>query len=1095
MKKFLSLVLALVMTMSLVTVSAGAKDFTDSTKIQYTEAVDVMSAVKVIDGYTDGSFNPSATLTRGAAAKIICNLILGPTTANALVADAAPYKDVPTTNVFAGYIAYCQKEGIVDGYADGTFKPANTLTGYAFMKMLLGALGYDAEVEGYSSPNWSINVAKRALNIGLDDGLVGNFNGVKAVNREEACLYAFNALQATMVEYDSKTNISVGGAQVVIAGSKAREVEQGTYDSYKGQPVAKDNTLQFCEKYFKDLKLDEGHDDFGRPANTWKVKKVEVGTYTNRGDLMGTYTKKVTQGDLYTLIGKDACDDLKSGASTLTVKLNGDLQKTVAVEDFFQKNSSDASGKKLASESKKGRVTEVYMDDDNNVDVVVYDTWVFQAAEDYNNKKETIKIVAAGDTDIKLDSNTLELDDFDAIKDLKEDDYILVTATVDGAKYEVQSIEKAETVTGTVNSYKDGDSVTLGGTSYDYSATTSSTGAQATQYTVGQNAVLVLDKYGYVIAVDEALVSSNYVFIADIDRIASGLVSSAARADAYYTDGTSEEVVVDKIITGNTTIDTAAAIDNATYMNKWYTYSKTSDGKIILLDIESKYAPAKGTYTGTGSKVEIMYNDQVSFLNNSGTIKKAKANDATIVITRETDGASSAYTGVKAIPDVSLTNKADSNDVVTVYTLVNKNTGYTAYTFVDAYDGQHLTDVDVSIVGGDENSAFVYVVKYDGQHYYDANNTYFTYKVLNTETGAEEVVKADSKVISNTGYIFDLYYKARTNSDSEITALPKVPDTGKYFNHSFSGEVTFEDGVLSLGNAVADTYTLASDAEIVLITRDSKLNKDPDAKYETSLSLSGKGLANALKGYTVSGTIAGATTEAGNSKIQTLYVTVTNASAVVAKSTDASIKSIEVKGVKATTSAISGVDYEASVPYTKLSDTSVARMVVTSATGSTSKIEWFNTSTNKFQAWDTDAALKDDISTGWAGTTFKFRITVTAEDTSVVKSYILQTTAAASEVKPVLTKDVAAAAITSIDAAGTSAKINLTSSTTCTVKDLMAAITAENATSVKMMVKGSLGAWVEATGAETINGTTEGNFKVEVVSVEGVTYTWTIDVA
>ena len=85
MKKFLSLVLALVMTMSLVTVSAGAKDFTDSTKIQYAEAVDVMSAVKVIDGYAEGDFRPSTTLTRGAAAKIICNLILGPTTASALV--------------------------------------------------------------------------------------------------------------------------------------------------------------------------------------------------------------------------------------------------------------------------------------------------------------------------------------------------------------------------------------------------------------------------------------------------------------------------------------------------------------------------------------------------------------------------------------------------------------------------------------------------------------------------------------------------------------------------------------------------------------------------------------------------------------------------------------------------------------------------------------------------------------------------------------------------------------------------------------------------------------------------------------------------
>ena len=102
MKKFLSLVLALVMTMSLVTVSSGAKDFTDNSKINYKEAVDVMSAVKVIDGYVEGDFRPANTLTRGAAAKIICNLILGPTTAEALVADAAPYKDVPTTNTFAG---------------------------------------------------------------------------------------------------------------------------------------------------------------------------------------------------------------------------------------------------------------------------------------------------------------------------------------------------------------------------------------------------------------------------------------------------------------------------------------------------------------------------------------------------------------------------------------------------------------------------------------------------------------------------------------------------------------------------------------------------------------------------------------------------------------------------------------------------------------------------------------------------------------------------------------------------------------------------------------------------------------------------------
>ena len=136
MKKFLSVALALAMTLSLVVVGASAKSFTDNSKIKYNEAVDVVSAVKIVDGYTDGSFNPSATLTRGAAAKIICNMMLGPTTASALGVSTAPFKDVSVKNVFAGYIAYCAKQGIINGYADKTFRPSGTVTGFQFLKML-----------------------------------------------------------------------------------------------------------------------------------------------------------------------------------------------------------------------------------------------------------------------------------------------------------------------------------------------------------------------------------------------------------------------------------------------------------------------------------------------------------------------------------------------------------------------------------------------------------------------------------------------------------------------------------------------------------------------------------------------------------------------------------------------------------------------------------------------------------------------------------------------------------------------------------------------------------------------------------------------
>ena len=139
MKKFLSLVLALTMMMSLVTINAGAAEFTDDEDITYDEAVAVISEIGVVNGYEEGDFKPQNGLTRQAAAKIICNLILGPTTAAELHADTAPFSDVPVSNDLSGYIAYCAKEGIISGYADGTFRPTNGLTGYAFMKMLLGA--------------------------------------------------------------------------------------------------------------------------------------------------------------------------------------------------------------------------------------------------------------------------------------------------------------------------------------------------------------------------------------------------------------------------------------------------------------------------------------------------------------------------------------------------------------------------------------------------------------------------------------------------------------------------------------------------------------------------------------------------------------------------------------------------------------------------------------------------------------------------------------------------------------------------------------------------------------------------------------------
>ena len=126
MKKFLSLVLAMIMTMSLVTISAGAteyKDLTDKDEIKYEEAVAVLNRIGVITGYEDGSFQPETELTRGAAAKIIVSLMIGPDAAAALPNTNSPYPDVPAGHTLLVLSASARPRGTSAATATATSSP------------------------------------------------------------------------------------------------------------------------------------------------------------------------------------------------------------------------------------------------------------------------------------------------------------------------------------------------------------------------------------------------------------------------------------------------------------------------------------------------------------------------------------------------------------------------------------------------------------------------------------------------------------------------------------------------------------------------------------------------------------------------------------------------------------------------------------------------------------------------------------------------------------------------------------------------------------------------------------------------------------
>ena len=878
MKKLLALVLALVMSMSLVTISNAA--FKDADSIDYKEAVDVMNAVGVFVGDEKGNFNPKENLTRAQAAKIISYLLLGNKTAEGL-AGSGKFTDVAKTSWAAGFVDYCAAVGVVNGVGNGQFNPNGSLTTLQFAKMLLVALGYDAKIEGFVGSDWSINVSAKANQVGLLNGLDVGANAT--LTREQAAKMCLNTLKAPLVEYDTKgTTVTVGGdASVTVGASKA---EFKTSTNKKAQTISNAvingttaYTVEFAEEYYSDLKLNANTtDDFGRPCVEWFWKADSIGVYSNSDDLVATYTKKVTAADVYTAVGKSVSDDVNSGKAKLVSYIDGAM---TVVDKNDAKNYVTKNDSTKVNGTGNGDYTEVYVDGDNNVTIVTIRTYLFQAASDYNSKKDTITLTAAGDTDIALDNIVVDGEDFD-IKSFKSDDYILVTASTDGKsnKYTVQSVDAAEVVSGEVTGYKLDNSATIGGTEYNYSSTTKegSGKVRSTTYTVGQNARVVLDKYGYVIAVDEAVVASNYVYVSEFAQ-PSGLSSGKVVASAYFTDGTTADITI-KDRYGSSNKAALGLTDGVTVSASaagWYTYSKNSANEYSLYAAEAKYTEAgnksgviKQNYT-SGSGLDVMYNGKVAFLPQSSGVM---ANDNTIVIVDDGNDVT-VYTGVKNIPDITLKAGANGGAAGSISGkfLANKS-GYAGYVFVKVSGN--------ATISGNEDSKLVYYVKYDGQFKTTDNKVYFTYKVLD-ENGKEEVVKFDAQS-NGSGDIYKVYNKTRVNGDDEITSVSEVTEGGKYIagTSASNAALTYTDGALTLNQSGTNKgYTLADNAKITLVTLQSakEINKDKAASYEVAVGLTGKALGDLLKDYALSYSYAGKVTDTNGSIIEELFVTVTAA--------------------------------------------------------------------------------------------------------------------------------------------------------------------------------------------------------------------------
>ena len=187
-KRVFSLLLAAVLLLGLGAPAAAADlNFSDRGSIRHAEAVATLAQAGVIKGYPDGSFGPELTLNRAEASAILTRMLGGSAKSR------ATFSDVPGDFWAAGYIAYCANNGIISGYGGGRFYPGDALTGSAWSKMVLAALGYDAEQTGMTGSDWEAGVSVLASAQNLYRGIDG-FDPSLPVSRQDACQIAFNCM-------------------------------------------------------------------------------------------------------------------------------------------------------------------------------------------------------------------------------------------------------------------------------------------------------------------------------------------------------------------------------------------------------------------------------------------------------------------------------------------------------------------------------------------------------------------------------------------------------------------------------------------------------------------------------------------------------------------------------------------------------------------------------------------------------------------------------------------------------------------------------------------------------------------------------------
>ncbi len=757
LKKILALALALVMTLSLMTVANAFNDDKDI-DAKYDEAVTVLSELKVFKGVNDGSnFAPKQTITRAEVAAIIYRIVTGDVADNqaGIYKDYAKFKDVAANHWAAGYIGYCSNAELILG--DGTnFYPDQTVTGYQALAMILRAVGYDKNNE-FQGNGWEIRTASTAQGLGIlkniNQGTLGT-----AATREMVAEILFQAILVPTVTYTPALGYSqyvsiVGGTKNDTLGYRTFKLLNETVreSNVWGQPstVWKLDTAATFGCWSKPTTTDKTLVSFAdTPVASYTVKVDECEIAKDLGlnrpaNLEAAYIDGVSQTLTSADVTTNRYPTINPLATTSYVGAQGRLTEVYAMENgtyrLVEINTYLAvvSGVKAAYTDRNGHVIPatttftVYQ----NKQGTATKTYTYQSDAFTVGQYALVKIVNPNG------ANT-------SVSYIAEATATTPVTSGTVVRYTNGSGTVAPTTTvGQANPYNDADKfILMGGTNYNNK-----------QATLGKGYSVFADQYGNIIGLAE--MTNNYLVVEAIRWIHDGTLRGGyALADVVLADGSRVQNVTVSTVGGVAVTNTSTSsvqnignpktafvsdywTNNSAYYNHLTTYSVNADGTYNL-----GYNTAGGDICfgndNTAKSATITTGlTTITGATTSGTaVNYVVANDSTVFLVKQADGTYTTYVGKNNVPSMTnaticyLTSGGYATVVLVTEYTVAANT-FVAYVSDNAYTGR-VTGLGNEYVVWKADGTATYVYSNDSTLLNGKPEGFYTLEVANNGVGA-----------------------------------------------------------------------------------------------------------------------------------------------------------------------------------------------------------------------------------------------------------------------------------------------------------------------------------------------------------------------